>query len=126
MNELFPKPDRNPWQTLADVTGESNTSRLDRFVYVFDAITTLLYRGQAKKRVDFGDPKTMKRLSYLFNQEFSGEVKISLDVILGFISVHGDPDGYEGGVIGACTGITDRIDPGKAELAAARRILDKL
>lgn len=125
MSELFPKPDYNPWETLSRVTRESDTARLQSFVETLDAIKALIYRGLAEKRVNFGDPITMDRLSGFFNQTFPG-VDIPLETIRQFLVVHGEPDEYGAGVIGACTGITDRLEPSEGALADARRILDQL
>lgn len=125
MSETFPRPDYNPWQTLSNVTGEGDTARLQDFVYGLDALFALIYRGQANKGVDFGDPATMEELSALFNRELPG-VPIDIGTIMRFISVHGEPDEYSAGVIGQCTGITDRREPSEEDLARARSILDKL
>lgn len=125
MTEPFPKPDNNPWQTLSNVTKESDTARLQGFVYIFDALQALIYRGQAGRRVDFGDPEIMNRLSILFNQELPG-VDIPLEIIRQFLSVHGEPDKDGAGVISQCTGITDRLEPSQEALDQARRIIDNL
>lgn len=125
MTEIFTRPDNNPWLTLCGITGEGDTSRLQDFVYGLDALRALIYRGLAGKRVNFGDPETMNRLTVLFNQEFPG-VPIDLETIRMFIVVHGEPDEYGAGVIGQCTGITDRLEPSEEDLARARSILDNL
>ena len=125
MTEPFKRPDDIPWKTLSRVTGEPDTARLQNIVDVFDAVSALIYRGQANRRVNFGDPETMSRLSILFNQEFPG-VGISLETIRRFLVVHGEPDEYSAGVISQCTGITDRLEPSQEALDQARRIIDNL
>lgn len=125
MSEIFPKPDYNPWQTLSNVIGEPDSARLQDFVYGLDALYAFIYRGEANKRVNFGEPETMSRLSILFNQELPG-VDVPLEIIRQFIRIHGEPDEYGAGVISQCTGITDRLEPSQEALALARRILDKL
>ncbi len=125
MTEIFRKPDNNPWEALARVTGEQSTARLDGFVYGLHALYAIIYRGQAIKRVDFWNQETISRLSVLFNQELPG-VDIPLETIRQFLLVHGGPDGHAAGVTSECTGITDTWEPSDDELALAQRILDQL
>ncbi len=126
MTEIFTKPDNNPWRTLARVTGEKDQMRLHGFVAVVDALGALVYRGEAGGKIKFGNREIMDRLSVFLNQDLPGRVEINVYTIREFLNVNGDPDQYSGGVVGACTGITDRLDPSEEALAQARRILNKL